>query len=501
MRILRIVFILARFLTWKISDMKTYFTEKDIAQIEAQGQTVEHVATQLEDFRRGFKYLNIDRAATKGDGIYVADKESIARFSETYRDAAPSQRIVKFVPASGAATRMFKELFEFVQTGVPNPASEKTVREIEKFAFYDLLKITGGADARATVRAVLDYGAHLPKGLIAFHKYPAEVRTAVEEHLTEGAMYAACRDRVNIHFTVSKEHEQGFRSLLAHVAPKYEARFGVKYDITFSYQDPATDTIAVTPDYEPFREADGSLLFRPAGHGALIGNLGRLDADIIFIKNIDNVTTDRFKADTVVYKILIGGMLLSLQKKIFDHLHALDRNGAITDIEKFITSELSYCFAPAYFSLSHNEKAAVLRSILDRPLRVCAMVRNEGEPGGGPFWVTNADGSKSLQIAESTQVAPDKKHLFREGTHFNPVDLVCAIKNYRGERFDLLKYTDPSTGFISEKSQNGQPLKARELPGLWNGAMANWNTVFIEAPISTFTPVKEVIDLLKPQHQ
>lgn len=481
--------------------MKPYFTEKDIAQIEAHGQTVEHVAAQLEDFSRGFGYLNIDRAATKGDGIYVADTESIDHFSEIYRDDAFALSIVKFVPASGAATRMFKELFEFVNTGIPNPASEKTVRDIEKFAFYEMLGITGTTDARATVQAVLDYGAHLPKGLIAFHRYLTEVRTAVEEHLTEGAMYAACCGRVNIHFTVSEEHEQGFRSLLAQVTPKYEARFGVKYDITFSYQDPATDTIAVTPDNEPFREEDGSLLFRPAGHGALLGNLGRLDTDIIFIKNIDNVTTDRLKTDTTVYKILIGGMLLSLQQKIFNHLHTLDRDGATADIEKFITSELSYQFAPEYASLSHHEKTAVMRAVLDRPLRVCAMVRNEGEPGGGPFWVVNADGSKSLQIAESTQVAPEKKHLFREGTHFNPVDLVCAVKNYRGERFDLLKYTDPATGFISEKSQNGRPLKARELPGLWNGAMSNWNTVFVEAPISTFTPVKEVTDLLKPQHQ
>lgn len=481
--------------------MKPYFTGKDIAQIEAQGQTVGHVAAQLEDFRRGFGHLDIDRAATTGDGIYAADPESIAHFSQVYSDSAPALRVVKFVPASGAATRMFKELFEFVHTGVPNAVSEKAVRGIENFAFYEILGIPNGADARATVQAVLDYGAHLPKGLIVFHKYPTEVRTAVEEHLVEGAMYAACRGGVNIHFTVSEEHEKGFRALLELVAPKYEARFGVKYGITFSHQDPATDTIAVTPDNEPFREDDGALLFRPAGHGALIGNLDRLDADVIFIKNIDNVTTDRFKTDTAVYKMLLGGILLSLQKKTFDHLRALDRNGDVADIETFITEELYYRFAPAYASLPRHEKTAVLRSVLDRPLRVCAMVRNEGEPGGGPFWVANADGSRSLQIVESSQVAPEKKHLFSEGTHFNPVDLVCGVKNYRGAKFDLTKYTDPATGFISEKSKNGRPLKARELPGLWNGAMANWNTVFVEAPISTFTPVKEVTDLLKPQHR
>lgn len=483
--------------------MKPCFTEKDIAQIAAHGQTVGNVAAQVEEFRRGSRYLDIERAATKGDGIYVADDGMVEHFSKVYRSAAPALSVVKFVPASGAATRMFKELFEFVHTGIRNAASEKTVREIADFAFYDLIREkTGGADARATVQAVLDYGAHLPKGLIAFHRYHEEIRTAVEEHLVEGAMYAACRhDEVNLHFTVSEEHEPEFRTLLGKAAPKYEARFGVKYNIAFSYQNPATDTIAVTPDDEPFRRDDGSLLFRPAGHGALIGNLNRLDADIIFIKNIDNVTTDRLKTDTVVYKTVLGGMLLSLQKKIFDHLAALDRGGAIDGTETFIASELSYRFAPSYASLPHDAKAAVLRSVLDRPLRVCAMVRNEGEPGGGPFWVANADGSGSLQIAESSQVAPEKKHLFSEGTHFNPVDLVCGVKNYRGGKFYLAKYVDPATGFISEKSQNGRPLKALELPGLWNGAMADWNTVFVEAPVSTFTPVKEVADLLKPQHR
>jgi hypothetical protein len=442
------------------------FTEKDLAQIADHGQTPEAVEQQMESFRRGFPFLSVVRAATVGDGIFRAD----VRYADLYRNSRP--RVVKFVPASGAATRMFKELFAFVETGVPNASAARTVDNIEKFAFYGALN-----HGEPVAQAVLDYGARLPKGLILFHKYATEVRTAAEEHLVEGAQYGVGK----VHFTVSPEHEKGFRELLEKYAGDFE--------ISFSQQLPSTDTIAATPDNQPFREKDGRLLFRPAGHGALIANLDRLDADLIFIKNIDNVTVDRLRADTILYKEILGGMALALQERIFGFLRGASADG----MREFIEEELCYKLPP-------DASEEYMRGVLDRPLRVCAMVRNEGEPGGGPFWVANADGSEQLQIGESSQVAPADKHIFSGGTHFNPVDIVCAVRDHRGGKFDLLKFTDPATGFISEKSKDGRTLKAQELPGLWNGAMARWNTVFVEAPISTFTPVKEVNDLLREAH-
>ena len=485
--------------------MDTLFTDKDLAQIDAHGQTVAGVERQMKNFLSGFPFLDIERAAVKGDGIFTTDEKSTGHFIDIYRDAAPGLKVVKFVPASGAASRMFKDLYEFTDAGVHNTVSEKTVANIGRFAFYDMISARiQGMDDRAVVQAVLDYGARLPKGLIAFHKYADEVRTAAEEHLIEGAQYAAGNGQVNIHFTVSPEHEEGFRMLLGIVAEKYEKRYGVKYRFSFSHQKPSTDTIAVAPDNEPFRQKDGSLLFRPAGHGALIENLGEIDADIIFIKNIDNVTVDRFKGDTAVYKMALGGMLVSLQGKIFNYLGILDRRtdeATLANIREFTERELCHIFPDGFATMKHEEQAACLRRILDRPLRVCAMVRNEGEPGGGPFWVADSDGARSLQIAEPAQIAPEKRSLLTEGTHFNPVDIVCGTKNYMGERFDLSKYVDPQTGLISKKSHDGRTLKALELPGLWNGAMADWNTVFAEAPVSTFTPVKTVTDLLRPQHQ
>ncbi len=442
------------------------FTDKDLAQIEAHGSSVEAVERQMENFRRGFPFLPIVRAATIGDGIFEANEG----FRDLYRNS--KVRAVKFVPASGAATRMFKDLFALVETGEPNPGATRTLDNIEKLAFYGVLSGVG-----SVAQQVLDYGAKLPKGLILFHKYATEVRTAAEEHLVEGAQYGVRA----IHFTVSPEHEAAFRKLLE--------RYGGEFEISFSQQLPSTDTIAATPDNQPFRDKDGSLLFRPAGHGALIENLGRIDADLIFIKNIDNVTVDRLRGDTILYKEILGGMALALQEKIFGFLRGTSAEG----MREFIEKELCY-------KLPTGASEDYMRGVLDRPLRVCAMVRNEGEPGGGPFWVANADGSEQLQIGESSQVSPADKHIFKQGTHFNPVDIVCVVRDHRGAKFDLSRYVDPVTGFISEKSKDRHTLKAQELPGLWNGAMARWNTVFVEAPVSTFTPVKEVNDLLRESH-
>lgn len=468
--------------------------------MEEHGLTPAALETQLKNFREGFPFLPVTRAASCGDGIRVLDAAGIEQAAARYDRAKESLRVVKFVPASGAATRMFKDLFEFVREGRRTAVVGELLANRRRFAFWPELRTIVGddADELRTVENIVAEGlryGETPKGLVSFHRYGDEVRKAVEEHLVEGAQYAAAGGEVKIHFTVSPEHLTRFEALLAEKIPGYESRFGVKYRISFSVQDPSTDTLAVNSDYTPFRRADGRLLFRPAGHGALIGNLGKIDADIVFVKNIDNVTTDARRGDTVLYKKALAGVLLALQERIFEYLMALEVPGAeLEPIAAFIENELCV-------KLPKDYGTALLRQVLDRPIRVCGMVRNEGEPGGGPFWVAGADGLETLQIAESNQIAPEKRELMRLATHFNPVDLVCSFRTSKGGRFDLQEFVDPATGFISRKSDGGRELLAQELPGLWNGAMARWNTVFVEVPITTFSPVKVVTDLLRPEHQ
>lgn len=468
--------------------------------MEEHGLTPAALETQLKNFREGFPFLPVTRAASCGDGIRVLDAAGIEQAAARYDRAKESLRVVKFVPASGAATRMFKDLFEFVREGRRTAVVGELLANRRRFAFWPELRTIVGddADELRTVENIVAEGlryGETPKGLVSFHRYGDEVRKAVEEHLVEGAQYAAAGGEVKIHFAVSPEHLTRFEALLAEKIPGYESRFGVKYRISFSVQDPSTDTLAVNPDCTPFRRADGRLLFRPAGHGALIGNLGKIDADIVFVKNIDNVTTDARRGDTVLYKKALAGVLLALQERIFEYLMALEVPGAeLEPIAAFIENELCV-------KLPKDYGTALLRQVLDRPIRVCGMVRNEGEPGGGPFWVTGADGLETLQIAESNQIAPEKRELMRLATHFNPVDLVCSFRTSKGGRFDLQEFVDPATGFISRKSDGGRELLAQELPGLWNGAMARWNTVFVEVPITTFSPVKVVTDLLRPEHQ
>lgn len=468
--------------------------------MEEHGLTPAALETQLKNFREGFPFLPVTRAASCGDGIRVLDAAGIEQAAARYDRAKESLRVVKFVPASGAATRMFKDLFEFVREGRRTAVVGELLANRRRFAFWPELRTIIGddADELRTVENIVAEGlryGETPKGLVSFHRYGDEVRKAVEEHLVEGAQYAAAGGEVKIHFTVSPEHLTRFEALLAEKIPGYESRFGVKYRISFSVQDPSTDTLAVNPDCTPFRRADGRLLFRPAGHGALIGNLGKIDADIVFVKNIDNVTTDARRSDTVLYKKALAGVLLALQERIFEYLMALEVPGAeLEPIAAFIENELCV-------KLPKDYGTALLRQVLDRPIRVCGMVRNEGEPGGGPFWVAGADGLETLQIAESNQIAPEKRELMRLAIHFNPVDLVCSFRTSKGGRFDLREFVDPATGFISRKSDGGRELLAQELPGLWNGAMARWNTVFVEVPITTFSPVKVVTDLLRPEHQ
>ena len=354
--------------------------------------------------------------------------------------------------------------------------------------------------------AGLNYGS-LPKGLLLFHNYEDGPRTPMEEHLVEAALYANCNGEANVHFTVSHDHLALFKAKVKEKADHLAKKFGVSYNISFSEQKPSTDTIAANTDNTPFRNADQSMLCRPGGHGALIENLNEIDADIVFIKNIDNVVPDRLKPSTVTYKQLLAGILVDIQQKIFNYLALLDTekygHEGLEEIKRFVQNDLC-CRKPGIDKLTDAELAKYLRTKLNRPIRVCGVVKNVGEPGGGPFLTYNQDGTVSLQILESSQIDTANEEymkMFRNGTHFNPVDLVCAIKDYQGHAFHLPDYIDHSTGFISNKSKDGRELKALELPGLWNGAMSDWNTIFVEVPLETFNPVKTVNDLLREQHQ
>lgn len=474
------------------------FNTEDLQTIREHGMTAEKVERQIANFRNGFVPLPVIRAASAGDGIIILSDSEVEAYSKLYDSRRDGISVVKFVPASGAATRMFKDLYAFVNEGKRSECIDVLLANLKKFAFYGELKKcrVDFRDEKSIVSAIilegLGYGSK-PKGLVTFHKYGHSRRKAVEEHLIEGAMYGSSNRNVRLHFTVSPEHEGEFIKLLARKAKAAEKKYGVKYEIAFSEQKKSTDTIAVNPDFTPFRTEDGRLMFRPAGHGALINNLDEISADIIFVKNIDNVTTDALRADTIRYKKALAGVLLDTQDKVYAMIRRIDEGGANeADVRSFLTGTL--CVeTPETISMNR------MRAILDRPLRVCGMVRNEGEPGGGPFWARNEDGSAQLQIAESSQI--EDKSLMATATHFNPVDLVCAVRRSDGTKFHLPDYVDPSTGFISRKSSGGKDLLAQELPGLWNGAMARWNTLFVEVPITTFSPVKVVTDLLRPQHQ
>jgi hypothetical protein len=505
------------------------FTQQDLEVLSKKGISEEKVAAQLSSFATGFPYLPLKSAASLEYGIVSIDDDASVYYQDLWNKyLAANKQILKFVPASGAASRMFKNLFEFLGASYEVPTTDfekKFFAEIDKFAFYSVLDaacvknegvgiaaLIAAGKYKAVVENLLkdkglNYG-NLPKGLLLFHSYAESPRTALEEHLVEGALYATNGEgKVTLHFTVSPEHIEPFKALVEERKAIYEKRYGVKYEITFSVQKASTDTIAAAMDNTPFRDVKGNLLFRPGGHGALIENLNELDADVIFIKNIDNVVPDRLKATTVKYKQIIGGVLISLQQKVFSYLQMLE-NGHYTheqllEMLYFLQTKL-FVKNPDTKLLEDSELALYIKGKLNRPIRVCGMVKNVGEPGGGPFITQNADGTYSAQILESSQINMNdeaSKAIFQSATHFNPVDLVCAVRDKNGKPFDLLKYVDPKTGFISFKSKDGKELKALELPGLWNGAMSDWNTVFVEVPIETFNPVKTVNDLLRPQHQ
>lgn len=503
-------------------------TAEDKALLAEKGITEEQVEAQLQVFVKGFPFLKLKAAASLKNGILSPTAEECNRYAEIWDEykQADGRTVTKFVPASGAASRMFKNLFEFLEADYRIPATdfEKAFfAGICKFAFYDDLDAVSLRNEGRGVEALLADGDYkkvvanllcpeglnygqLPKGLLKFHKYPEGARTPVEEHLVEAALYASGCGKAEVHFTVSAEHKALFRALVEEKLPRYEEACGVKFHVTFSEQKPATDTVAATMDNEPFR-VDGKLLFRPGGHGALIENLNDLQSDIIFVKNIDNVVPDRLKGDTVTYKRVLAGVLVDLQRRAFAYLEKLDSgvygHADIEEIIRFVQQKL-FCRREDVKELEDAELVIYLRRKLNRPMRVCGVVKNVGEPGGGPFLAYNSDGTVSLQILESSQIDtgnPEYVDMFRNGTHFNPVDLVCAVKDYKGNKFHLPDFVDRNTGFISYKSKNGKELKALELPGLWNGAMSDWNTVFVEVPLSTFNPVKTVNDLLREQHQ
>lgn len=503
-------------------------TPEDKVLLEKKGISEAQIAEQLACFEKGFPFLQLDGAASIEKGILVPTETELNEYLNAWDAYKGNEKsIVKFVPASGAASRMFKNMFEFLGAEYDLPTTDfekKFFDNIHKFAFFADLNAAceknhgKGIDAllaESNYKAIvsnlleaagLNYGA-LPKGLLKFHSYENGVRTPLEEHLVEGALYAAGKTgQVNVHFTVSTEHRELFKALVEEKVDEYAKKYAIQYNVSFSEQKPSTDTIAADMENKPFRD-NGKLLFRPGGHGALIENLNDLEADIVFIKNIDNVVPDRLKEETVTYKKLIAGVLVTLQKKAFEYLELLDggkyTHEQLEEIIRFVQQDLC-CRKTDIKELEDAELVIYLRKKLNRPMRVCGMVKNVGEPGGGPFLAYNPDGTISLQILESSQIDmndEEKKAMFEKGTHFNPVDLVCAVRDYKGNKFNLVDFVDKATGFISYKSKSGKELKALELPGLWNGAMSDWSTVFVEVPLGTFNPVKTVNDLLREQHQ
>ena len=495
------------------------FSQKDINQIRERGSSVRGVEQQIDLFKKGFPWMKIVGPATPERGIRVLSEDE-ADAAIRYYESADIAGKCKFVPASGAASRMFKDIFAGLATldkGEDLPADAAGARlaaQIEKFAFYTEALFGPKQDSAAYRRSVLSkvltdeglgYGSK-PKGVIRFHRYDGgEVRTAIAEHLVEAATYMRNADGTcDLVVTISPEHKSLFEEALAEVRATFEARYGVKYNVTFTYQDKATDTIAVDAKNRPFRTDDDLLLFRPAGHGALIHNLDKVDAELVSIKNIDNVAHEKLLGTTARFKKVLMGEALKVRDRIFNYLRQLDENPSVqlcNEIENFLDKELCVQLP---LSRSQAERVDMIRAKLNRPVRVCGMVRNEGEPGGGPYIIAGKDGATSLQILESVQINKEDAGAMAamsHATHFNPVDLVCCLKDYKGGKFNLLEHVDQDAGFISSKSFQGRELKALELPGLWNGAMSDWNTLFVEVPLETFNPVKVVLDLLRPAHQ
>lgn len=509
-------------------------TQAQLRQLQEKGISLEKFERQLADFRTGFPFARLTGAAVEGNGVCCFSQSEIEHYRRIYAKKADSERILKFVPASGAATRMFKNLYAFygaLKDGI-RPQPKDDVREffdnLPRFAFYEPLceavrGLTGvpleeclsKEDYFPILDALLEnprglrYGRK-PKALLLFHSYPDKNRLAVEEHLVEAALYARSKGVCRLHFTLSPEHRVQFEESVAAALPVFEKRYGVRYEISYSEQKSSTDTVAVTLQNGIVTDADGRIVFRPGGHGALIENLSEMDADLIFIKNIDNVTTDALRYDTLVYKELLAGVLIDRREAVHGYLRQIEQTtraypSFLQELRTLVAGKLGLSLPEDFEAFSQQAQLDYYRNLLDRPIRVCGVVRNTGEPGGGPFWVlSEGDKVPSLQIVESSQVDMEdagQKRIFENSRFFNPVDLVCSIRDPHGRKYPLSDYVDPKTAFVSRKSVKGTEIKAMELPGLWNGAMARWITLFVEVPQSVFTPVKTVNDLLRPQHQ
>jgi len=496
-------------------------TDIQIQQLLEREISIEQIEQQIKAFKEGFPYVRLHRPAKINDGIIKPTEHDLNSWIKTYDSYYENIDITKFVPASGAASRMFKSMFDYYNTNVFNEDIDLLLSKIEKFPFYndlhntfkdqekDINEYLNKSRIKEVVEKILfedglNYG-YLPKGLLKFHNYLEGARTAVEEHLIESIQYAKGKNGVKLHFTIPIEHEQKFKSLFAELQKKHEKN-DLKINITYSFQKKSTDTIAVDLNNNPLIDKEGKFVFRPGGHGALLENLNDLNTDLIFIKNIDNISPDHLKSITIKYKKALAGLLIRIKKQIEDFLTYLEWHDAYTDKRKHEIAE----FIELYLGIKvrsiedNSIYAGYIKSILDKPIRICGMVKNTGEPGGGPFWVYNKKGELSLQIIESSQVDlmdSQQRDIFYSATHFNPVDIVCCTKDYAKNKYNLLKYRDNSTGFITEKSYEGEKIKVQELPGLWNGGMAHWITIFVEVPIETFTPVKTFTDWLRNEHQ
>lgn len=506
--------------------MAFMFTDADEKRIEQRGLTSDKVLMQLEAFRKGITYKRLLRPCKLGDGIMVIPGGEEGDILKHFERAAGEGRFTKFVPASGAATRMFRDWSLFLEGECPVPSLQEFFSSIRLYPFFEDLRAAAarnGIDIETLIRendirgilrliltpAGLDYGC-LPKALIPFHSYAGRPRASLEEHLVEGALYARDNQGISrLHVTVSPEHKARVREHLDRSVPFYEKLFGIRYRLALSTQAHSTDIIAVDLKNEPFRDRRGDLVFRPGGHGALLANLNSIDGDIIFIKNIDNVVKDSLKPVTVHYKKLLGGYLARIQRQVFNFLKELsssaDPPGALLEAcVVFCREKLNIHTPPGWNEYGNTGKRDYLFRMMNRPIRVCGMVRNEGESGGGPFWIEDGGGGESLQIIEEAQIDSSdagQRRIWKEAGYFNPVDLVCAVRDYQGKKLDLGRFVDPDAFFISRKTQHNQEIKALELPGLWNGSMAFWTTVFIEVPLETFNPVKEVKDLLREPHK
>ncbi len=510
-------------------------TDSDIQVLREKQIAIEKIKTQMAMFEEGIPFVILKSAAIISDGILKPDSEEHKELIAYYDQHKTNLGLLKFVPASGAASRMFKALFNFLEEFDSGSESIKDYvqrtgnKDIEvfqtglkAFPFYDqVVESLGEKYADETSEDLklfhfvkemlypegLDYGFY-PKGMLPFHKYDTHSATPFEEHLKEAADYISKENKAVLHFTISEQHKTLFDSAIKEIAPRVSEETGTQFDISYSFQKSSTDTVAVNLDNSFFRNDDGSILFRPGGHGALIENLNEQEADMVFIKNVDNVVVSRLASQIGDSKKMLGGLLLKLQKQTFKYASLLEEgsiNGDdLTEIVEFLEERLNVRFVDNFSSFTLSDQIEILKDKINRPIRVCGMVKNEGEPGGGPFWIKDSNHHTSLQIVESAQVNLNNEQqlsIFKEATHFNPVDLVCGLKNYKGEKYNLLNFVDTKQGFITKKTKDGKDLKALELPGLWNGGMAFWNTIFVEVPLITFNPVKTVNDLLKPAHR